>query len=64
MQEIGPGFSLFHNSPSRARFTAGIQGTHRHKSKINPFKRCQVGDLNYEVHCFLGGTYYFDDTLP
>ena len=36
MYEKGPCLSLFHYmSPSWARFTAGIQGTHRHKS-ANP----------------------------
>ena len=34
MQEM-PGFSQFHDESLLSRFTAGIQGTHRHKSNVN-----------------------------
>ena len=45
MQEIGPGFSLFHYESLLARFTAGIQGTHHHKSRFSP--------THYAVYFFI-----------
>ena len=34
MQKVGSAFSLFITSPSWTRFTAGVEGTHRHKSQV------------------------------
>ena len=42
MKKIGPAFHCFNMSPYWARFTAGIQGTHRHKSNLNIGPRLSV----------------------